>query len=398
MKMSSSTSSSFLKTSVDDMRLSTDEIIVSSASSSLESEPEWESEVEDEVFLPNDYRFDGSDPMVIPPPIQPVPPSSTAAATATTSGMMALAAAASVASPMSSMGGGGASNGDGGESPLAWPLNLSPATSEASGEGDAAATTAAASGEGDAATTRVEWPVGESVLTTAYGENYPVVVNSAPTIPTATPAARTWPTYKENGKIFAVLVPPVEGSWLWEANRATYTDTGANAGAPTATDAPMSIPPANIFAWPRSSSEDTSIPPAKIFKWSTDAGAPTAGATSYYTPRSPTEIASPSPPPPRGPRFSPISPPDTADSMDGSYAAGMWLSSSVCLSVCLSSTRTCTAVTWLSIYYVVCLSCVPILECNTQLYVCRVCMSICLSSTHNTYMSIFWNLYSLRRC
>ena len=353
--MSSSTSSSFLKVSVDDLNLSTDEIIVSSASSSLESESEWESEVEDEVFLPNDYRFDGSDPMVIPPPIQQVPSS-----TATASGMMVLAAAAAVASPMSSMGGGASDSG--GESPLAWPLPESPA---ANGEGDAAAT--AASGEGDAATT-VVWPVGESALMAVYGESCAVVVNSAPTIPTATSAASTWPIHKENGKTFAVLIPPMEGSWLWEAYGTTYT--GANAGVPTATDAPMSmippanifawpqsrtpvkidslgsvdtpvsaadvpmsIPPVNIFAWPRSSSEDTSIPPAKIFKWSTDAGAPTAGATLYYTPRSPTEITSPSPP--RGPRFSPISPPDTANSMDGSYAAGMWLSS-VCLSVCLS--------------------------------------------------------------
>jgi len=166
------------------MHLSTDEVLSSSSS---------ESKMEDEVFLPNDYHFDGVDPMVIPPPIQRAPiPQQVPAATGETSGggvmMLAAAAAAVESPPMSSVSGGG----DGGESPLTWP---------------------AVSGA--------------------------VVVKNAPTIPTATSVASTWPTCTINGKTFAMLIPP------------TYTD--ANAGAPMSSSSSSSIdgdaatmPPATV--------------------------------------------------------------------------------------------------------------------------------------------------------
>ena len=101
--MSSSTSSSsFINTSV--MDLSTDEVLSSSSS---------ESEMEDEVFRPNDYQFDGVDPMVIPPPIRRAPIPQVPAATGETSGgggVMMLAVAAAAASPMSSSVGGDAAS------------------------------------------------------------------------------------------------------------------------------------------------------------------------------------------------------------------------------------------------------------------------------------------------
>jgi len=333
---SSSSSSSFLKASVDD--LSTDEMIVSSAS---------ESEVEDEVFLPNDYQFDGSDPMVIPPPIQQVPSSSSSA------GVMVLAAAAAA---VSGGGGGDGASVGGGESPLAWPFTESPAAS------------------GDGA----------------------VVVKSAPTIPTATPTsvAGTWPTWKVNGKTFAVLVPPMEGSWpLWEE----YTGANAAVNSPIPPASPMSSsPPVTVgedydavvnyaatmptatttMAAPGEDVATVTIPTerfnytgmmgtpvitpengriyairpvmisaANVLLWSREASpiaspSPSRGGcpipvrltTAADAPVSPTEIASPSP---RGPPFSPISPPPPPSEHSGSYTAGMWLSLYyvVCLSV-----------------------------------------------------------------
>jgi len=285
----SSSSSSFLKASVDN--LSTDEMIVSSAS---------ESEVEDEVFLPNDYhQFDGSDPMVIPPPIQQVPSSSSSA------GVMVLAAAAAAVS--------------GGESPLAWPFTEeSPATS------------------GDGA-------------------------ESAPTA-TPTSVADTWPTWKVNGKTFAVLVPPTEdytgakaavnspippatvgdavvnyaatmptatttmaatgedvASRLWERYGFNYTGM---MGTPAITPEngrlyairPVMISAANHLLWSREASPIASPSPSRggcpiPVRLTTAADAPMEST--------PTEITSPSP---RGLQFSPISPPSEHS---GSYTAGM---------------------------------------------------------------------------
>ena len=274
--MSSSSSNSWLKASVVDVNeLSTDQVISSDS----------ETSISDEVFLANDHQFDTNDeadPLIIPPPpppIQQVP-------AATTTGVMILAAAAAAASPMSSMSGGAASVGN--ESPLAWPLAESPVTAAAV-SGDAAtippATTAST----------VAWPigVGESALMVAYGE---MAVNYAPTMPTATATTSpmsaavtkgTWTISTVNGRSYAVVVPPPATMPAWSFLMYMLTIL------PVADAGGESVLP---------------IPAANVFEWSLGPPPPSAAYGRGYT-------------------------------MDSSsYAAGTWLSS-VCLYVCLSSSR-----------------------------------------------------------
>ena len=165
-----------------------------------------------------------------------------------------------------------------------------------------------------------------------------MVVNYVPTIPTATPTTAAHsqshtdvPMSTAGGENASPI--PAANVFEWTLGppppSTVYSPsfTGADAGVPT-TDAGASIPAADVFEW-----------------------------SSHYTPRSPTEIASPSPPmlsppPPHGPRYSPISPPTPRPAMSGglsvaanantmdcsSYAAGTWLSiyTVVCLYLCLT--------------------------------------------------------------